>query len=318
VCYNEKRIYGEKEVLCDSEMKFQKLTLNEAPLLKEFFFKEPSRICDRTIGGAMMWRNCFQTHFSVDDDCLYLKSRLSDGRWAFTTPLGDSRKGLERIFDHCRATGEQLRFCSVPERELDLFLSLPRKWTITENRDWFDYVYFAEKLSTFGGKKLSGQRNHRNFFLKNHSRWHFEVLNEENLSRAMDFYDEYDQKTQKDSIFFQEERKGVLEVLSHCGAYGFLGGMIVAEGKTVALSLGEIVGDTLFVHIEKADRSVRGAYQMMVSEFISHFATPETVYVNREEDVGDPGLRYSKESYHPETLLKKFTIEEGNHVSKII
>ena len=31
-------------------------------------------------------------------------------------------------------------------------------------------------------------------------------------------------------------------------------------------------------------------------------------YVNREEDVGVPGLRKSKESYHPVKMIKKYML----------
>ena len=90
---------------------------------------------------------------------------------------------------------------------------------------------------------------------------------------------------------------------------GFLGGMILVSGDPVAISFGEIIGDTFFIHIEKASRTVRGSYQMMLSEFVTHYADESVLYVNREEDVGDPGLRYSKEAYHPERLLAKYIVE---------
>lgn len=87
-----------------------------------------------------------------------------------------------------------------------------------------------------------------------------------------------------------------------------LGGVLQADGKIVGFSLGEVAGDTLFVHIEKADRTFRGAYRMLVNQFAARFAGEGVSYINREDDMGDPGLRTSKLSYHPITLLKKYCI----------
>lgn len=92
---------------------------------------------------------------------------------------------------------------------------------------------------------------------------------------------------------------------SLCGGTG--SGLILP----VALYINEIVGDTLYTHIEKADRQYKGAYQMLVNQAAITFAVDEVSFINREEDMGDLGLRTSKKSYHPIELLKKYTIEVG-------
>ena len=86
--------------------------------------------------------------------------------------------------------------------------------------------------------------------------------------------------------------------------------MIRVNGEIVAASFGEIVGDTMYVHIEKALRSFRGAYPMITSQFLHYYFQDGLLFVNREEDMGDEGLRYSKSAYHPCCLLKKYIIEE--------
>ncbi len=291
---------------------FQKVNLEQIPLLKTFFLRNKSRLCDRSLGGAVMWRESFGTFYAVVDDILFFRSEISPGNWAYTAPLGDLKKGVQLLLDHCKEAGEELVFCSVSEGEKEEILSLLPDFDAIETRDWFDYLYFAENLETMAGKKLSGQRNHRNFFLKNHSDWQFEKITKENVDEVSAYFDKYLAEIQKDSSYFQDEEKAVREVLSHLDEYGFMGGLIRAEGEVCAFSFAEIIGDTMFIHIEKADRNVRGSYQMILSRMIGHFADEKVIYINREEDVGDPGLRYSKEAYHPHKLLKKYVIKQNS------
>ena len=82
----------------------------------------------------------------------------------------------------------------------------------------------------------------------------------------------------------------------------------VAPAALAGFSLGEIVGDTLFTHIEKADRDYEGCYQMLVAQFAQHFVRDGVHFINREDDTGDLGLRTSKLSYHPVALLEKYTV----------
>lgn len=288
---------------------FEKLTLLQAPLLKRYFAASSGRLCDRSLGGVLMWRNSFETEFAFQEEILFFRSKISQDCWCYTVPLGNLERGVALLKEHTKETGEALRFCSVGEEEKEVLLSLLPDHTAVATRDWFDYLYLAEKLSTFAGKKLSGQRNHKNFFLKTHSDWAFRPITEENLAEVRAFLESYYESVQKDSGYFHDEREAIGEVLSNLSVYGFCGGAIYCEGKICAFSLGEVIGDTLFVHIEKAAREIRGAYQMMVSEFVSYYGKEPVLYVNREEDVGDPGLRYSKESYHPHRLLEKYVVE---------
>ena len=86
---------------------------------------------------------------------------------------------------------------------------------------------------------------------------------------------------------------------------GLKGGVLKADGKIVAFTVGEPVSDDTFVvHIEKAFAEVDGAYPMINQQFVQHECM-EYEYVNREEDTGAEGLRKAKLSYRPVFLVEK-------------
>ena len=84
----------------------------------------------------------------------------------------------------------------------------------------------------------------------------------------------------------------------------------VNGGEIAAFCIGEVMGDTLIVHIEKGKREYKGAFQMINCLFAkTELERCGIQYINREDDVGDEGLRRAKQSYFPEYMLKKFRLE---------
>ena len=179
----------------------------------------------------------------------------------------------------------------------------------SRRRDTFDYLYEAEALKYFKGKKLSGQRNHVNRFLRTYGdEWSFSPLTAEDAADVEAFLVRYADATQKESTTFEEDLSKTREVLHTFADYGMVGGVLRVRGQVVGFSIGEVLGDTLFIHIEKADRTCEGGYQMLVSRFAQLYAVDGVDYINREDDTGDPGLRTSKLSYKPVALLEKFAV----------
>ena len=121
-----------------------------------------------------------------------------------------------------------------------------------------------------------------------------------------DFADQWlDDTTQRDGI--QEENRMVHRILDACEVLQLQGGALWIEGKIVAMTLGSPINHNTFdVHVEKANPAIEGAYTVINNEFAKQI--PEQyIYINREEDLGIPGLRFAKESYQPELRLYKGT-----------
>ncbi|MCI8422038.1 MAG: DUF2156 domain-containing protein [Lawsonibacter sp.] len=290
-------------------LNFQPLQLEDLPKLRAFFSYSGSRICDTTPGTIFIWRDMYQTAWAVYDGSLYFKVVYPGLGETFTLPLGGGRpEHFREIAGYCCRRNMPISFYPVPKDELErLQQFFPNSAAIAE-RDSFDYLYRAEDLKYFRGKKLSGQRNHVNKFLKTYGNWTFRPITPEDIPAVKAFLDQYAQRWGKSAASFSEDIAKTHEVLDNHATYDLLGGMLLVEDQLVGFSLGEVVGDTLFTHIEKADRDYEGCYQMLVAQFAQQFAREGVAFINREDDTGDAGLRTSKLSYHPVALLEKYTV----------
>lgn len=294
-------------------LEFHPLTERDLDTLRPFLGNNPHRLCDLTVGGIFIWRDYYNTEWAIHEDILYFKVDYPGFGTLFTLPQGgDRRREYEQVREYCRRRSMPLTFYPIPREEMDPLMACFPCATAMSDRDTFDYLYLAEDLKYFKGKKLGGQRNHVNRFLRTYDNWRFDALTPADAPDVEAFLDHYAAGTQKDSDTFQEDLKKTREVLRDFAAYGMVGGVLRVNGQVVGFSIGEAVGDTLFIHIEKADRDYEGCYQMVVSQFAQKYAVNGVEYINREDDTGDPGLRNSKLSYKPVALLEKYAVVVEN------
>lgn len=287
---------------------FHPLTFSDRAAVRADLFRTVPRTCDYTFGGVMLWRDFFQVQAARTDRSLIYRILRPDG--IFCQPPADpSPELLRQIREDFRSRGEPCRFCFVPEERLPVFeTAFPEGMETEEERDWADYLYEKQDLISYPGKRFRGQRNHVNQFCMQCTPWQFRKAEPEDLPSLKAFYARFREENRKDSPTWLAEDRMLREVLDRFEAYGFLCGILTVAGAVVGFSMGEISGDTLTVHTEKAERDVPGAYPMLASHFPALFAGDSVRYVNREDDAGDEGLRRSKLSYHPCALLKKYKI----------
>ena len=293
-------------------LQFRRLKLSDLEALRPFFFANKRRICDSTIGNTFMWRDLITTEFAIEDDVLYLRAELMPGRHIFAPPRSTSLSAeccIDRLVEHCSENGEALRFfpaSGVFHDALKARFPDLHEWS---DPAWSDYIYDAGDLVTLAGRRFSGQRNHINKFRRTYEDWRFDKITPENLPQIREFLVRYMQNNVKDAMWYTEGNIKALEVLDNYELYRQLGGVLFVGDEVAGFALGETVGDTLFVHTEKALMEYQGAYPMIVNQFSAMYAIGDVKYINREEDDGDEGLKTSKLSYHPCMLLEKYHVE---------
>ena len=292
-------------------IRFERVTIENALSLRPYLETQPFRTCDYTLGAIFQWRAYFKSAFAIVHGMLVLLATYPVEGFCYTYPVGggDMDAALDAIEHDAMLRGTPLTFCAVPEEGVPVLCRhFDGRVAYSTHRDWADYLYNAEDLKSFPGKGYHGQRNHLNYFAKQNPNYRYVPVTEQTLPLALDFLDRYAAYMPPDKAIEAEEMLRARELLFDALTLSQHAGYIETDGTIVALAVGEAVRDTLYVHVEKARFDYRGAYQAIVSEFAKAACGPDTLYINREDDSGEPGLRKSKQDYRPLRLIDKYWV----------
>ena len=154
------------------------------------------------------------------------------------------------------------------------------------------------------GKKYHNHKNHINKFNALYENVELLDIRDVEPAEYLQFLDDYVKSEHKKATIAKEENVKAKEVLSDLEAYGVVGYVLKVDGKIVGLEVGEILGDYYYSHIEKADKTYNGVYSKLV-QLVSQDLQEKVKYMNREEDLNEPGLRRSKRGYKPIGYIEK-------------
>ena len=288
-------------------MEFKKLSLDDIDKISPFFKDVTHRACDCTLGGVFIWRDYFESYYLIEDDTLLCAFGTENK--TYTYPIGKNiEEALDKIERDAKENGRTPTFYLCSEQDMTAFKLRYPDAKIEEMRDAFDYLYSYEDLATFKGRRYSGQRNHINKFKRLYESYSFEELTPDNCNDCRELLESFLASRERTEATDAEGEK-IHEIFDNLDKYkslGFFGGVLYVNGKAVGFSIAEVIGDTMFVHIEKADVAYEGAYQMLVCSFADHYRREGVEYINREDDAGNEGLRKSKLAYQPIALLPKY------------
>ncbi|MCD8363524.1 MAG: phosphatidylglycerol lysyltransferase domain-containing protein [Lachnospiraceae bacterium] len=291
------------------EISFKKPQLEDRELIEGYFDRLGRYSCEWTFANFYLWSRFFNAMWAVIDGLLVFRSGYEDA-YSYTFPIGegDHRAVLERLMAEARSAGCPFRMHSLGREDAEaLEQYFPGQFEVEWLRDYADYVYETEKLIQLSGKKYHGKKNHINQFKAQYPDWTYEPITDDNVEECFQMALHW--RVENGCEADPEKNQEMCVTMNSLRLYkelGLKGGLLRAEGRIVAFTLGEPLGksDAFVVHIEKAYADVRGAYPMINQQFLEHEVSGYR-YVNREDDTGDEGLRKAKESYHPAFLVEK-------------
>ena len=286
-------------------LQWQSATLDACARYRALKLVAPA--ADYAAANLYMWDKKYPKEIAFFKGRAAVRLSLKNGEYRYLFPVGegDVFPVLAALEKESAARGDALHFVGVSEAELSALVSQwGEKLQYEETRDWADYLYDAEKLSTLSGKKLHSKRNHINAFCAAHD-WHVEPLVPERFEDCLEILAAW----QKGKEALSEEGSAIERGLAAWKALSLDGILLYADGEPAAFAIGSRVTKECFcVHFEKATPDFEGAYPLINRELVRAMREkyPEITTINREEDMGLENLRAAKLSWRPVSLLVKY------------
>ncbi len=174
--------------------------------------------------------------------------------------------------------------------------------TATENRNNFDYLYLTKEFASFAGKKFEKKRNRLKKFLRDFPDYQLTNVLPQHHQEIIAFVQKVCPQQQIAPIYCSE-------VLGSGLKENLLAGFFVTIKGNIAgcLFYSESNSKTINVHFEFIDSIYDGIAQFLNNQ-LGKMVEHKYDFINREIDLGLPGLRKSKLSYRPYRLLKKYDL----------
>lgn len=268
------------------------------------------RGCEYSLANLNLWgrQKC-----ALLEDYLVLFSQF-ERRSVYPFPVGkgDIRPILDAIIHDARERGIVCRLTGLTARDTMTLEELyPGQFRFHPDRDSCDYVYRIEDLAELKGRKFQKKRNHLNRFKEAHPDCKAIPITPEKLPAVQEMIAQwYEKRLAADPHDdYHLEKHALRRAFSNMDMLDLEGLVLEEDGKILAMTIGSPLSeDTFDIHFEKALEDVDGAYPAINQAFAAHLRNkyPNLRYLNREDDMGLPGLRKAKLSYNPDHLVVKF------------
>lgn len=291
---------------------FKSIELSDREVIHDILRAYRPETSEMTFTNLFIWRDHYKIQWSLHQDWLIIACGVGGKNCFALPPVGPApRVEVARMVLEWLKKEKGLSDPSIERADQRLADELKDSgmFRVEPTRDHFDYVYLSENLVKLSGNRYHGKKNHFNKFRKTYD-WSYEPLRPEKISPCLEVSELWCKARRcQEDLDLMDEAVAVKSILENSEALKVKGGLILIEGKVEAFALGEMLNaDTAVVHIEKANPEIPQLFVVINQQFVEH-EWQDVKFINREQDLGDDGLRQAKLSYHPERMAEKFTIQ---------
>lgn len=284
---------------------FKDIAIEDRAYLSDKIWAYQPENSELTFTNLFIWKDHFKLKWSTLDEIPIFMATTKDKPYFFE-PLGLCLENVKKIAFWLKTNyGSDVVFSRASRQ----FTShLDDTFVINPQREHFDYVYKAGDLINLSGRKYHSKRNHLSNFEKNY-RYEYKDMTSDYAKACVELAQKWClEKRCKDDMNLLDEFEAAKLSLENFDALKLKGGLLIIDGKIEAFTVAEMLNaSTMVIHMEKANKTFDGIYVAINNLFCKYNLKPE-MFVNREQDLGDEGLRKAKLSYFPDHMIEKFSV----------
>lgn len=219
---------------------------------------------------------------------------------------------VRALRDECFAHHQPFSIINISQPGIDfLKRAFPEEFEFSgPMTERYDYICLREKIISLEGKEMRPKRQHLYQFPRFYPNHEYRPLEPSLFPECMQLLQQWSDNAEAighlqgaDSKVM--ERESISQVFDNWERFGAIGGALYVDGKMVAFTYGVPINvNTFDLCVEKGDINYKGVYTVVRHNFMQQIPEQYT-YINLEEDLGLPGLRRAKSSYHPAYQIQK-------------
>lgn len=285
---------------------FHRVRARDANLIR--FFSDDgagSLSCEYAFANLMAWGERYQLACREVDQRLWIYGAAADFLY-FPLGVPVTPRHLHAASLDLQHQGFSGRLALIPVVYYDRHREELDAWFTWESSpDYYEYVYRTEDLADLSGQKLSPKRNLINQFQREYPDWKSRDLDPfADKAAVLQIANVWAQGKTTDIEHVRDDLQALTAAFACWQEAGFLGSVLEIQGRLVAFAIYSMLTAVMAdIHFEKALSTCKGGAQMINRETARRLRG-KAEWINREQDLGVPGLRQAKQSYYPKHMIK--------------
>jgi len=251
------------------------------------------------------WGREYGLEWSFSEECVLIRQTIP--QTLYWAPIGNWQETNWNVL--LESLPQDASFIRIPEELKNIWERTVSGVQVQECREHWDYLYDVSELIELKGRKFHKKKNLLNQFVRDYEA-HFVLLDEKTVECALALQTDWFiwRNTENDQTL-EAENRAIIKVMHDWSRLGgLIGGGLVVDDKMIAYTIAEALDETsIVIHFEKGCPNFKGVYQAINQIFLEQCCQGFQV-VNREQDLGDEGLRKAKLGYNPVGFLKKYKV----------